>query len=48
MTKILIIEDEPDIRDTLVYNFKNEGFKVKSESSGKDALFLCKTFEPDI
>jgi len=48
MTKILIIEDEPDIRETLSYNFKNEGFKVKSESSGKGALTLSKSFEPDI
>ena len=48
MTKILIIEDEPDIRETLSYNFKNEGFKVKSESSGKAALTLSKSFEPDI
>ena len=48
MTKILIIEDEPDIRDTLVYNFTNEGFKVKAESSGKNALTLSKSFEPDI
>ena len=48
MTKILIIEDEPDIRETLAYNFTNEGFKVKSESSGKGALTLSKSFEPDI
>ena len=48
MTKILIIEDEPDIRETLSYNFKNEGFKVKSDSSGKGALTLSKSFEPDI
>lgn len=48
MTKILIIEDEPDIRETLSYNFKNEGFIVKSESSGKGALTLSKSFEPDI
>ena len=25
---IYIVEDEPDLRDALVYNFKNEGFKV--------------------
>ena len=48
MTKILIIEDEPDIRETLAYNFKNEGFKVMAESSGEKALTLSKSFEPDI
>ena len=48
MTRILIIEDEPDIRETLAYNFKNEGFKVMAESSGEKALTLSKSFEPDI
>ena len=32
----------------MAYNFTNEGFKVKSESSGKGALTLSKSFEPDI
>lgn len=48
MTKILIIEDEPDIRETLAYNFKTEGFNVHAEASGKKALEICKAFEPNI
>ena len=28
--KVFIVEDEPDLRDTLQYNFENEGFKKKN------------------
>ena len=41
--KILIIEDEPDIRKTLEYNISREGYKVVSASSlseGKDQINL--------
>jgi two-component system phosphate regulon response regulator PhoB len=39
--KILIIEDEPDIRKTLEYNISREGYKVESASSlseGKEQI----------
>jgi two-component system phosphate regulon response regulator PhoB len=39
---ILIIEDEPDIRKTIEYNFLKEGFKVSSAGSlvdGRDTFF---------
>ena len=39
--KILIIEDEPDIRKTLEYNISREGYKVVSASSlseGKEQI----------
>ena len=39
--KILIIEDEPDIRKTLKYNISREGYKVESASSlseGKEQI----------
>jgi DNA-binding response OmpR family regulator len=39
--KILIIEDEPDIRKTLEYNISREGYKVVSSSSlseGKEQI----------
>ena len=41
--KILIIEDEPDIRKTLEYNISREGYKVVSASSlseGKEQINL--------
>jgi two-component system phosphate regulon response regulator PhoB len=45
MMRILIIEDEPDIRKTIEYNFVKEGFKVSvagSLAEGKK-LFLAET-----
>ena len=47
-SKILIVEDEPDIRDTLNYNFEKEGFKVLSSPDGKSALKLLENNKPDI
>ena len=35
--KILVIEDEPDIRKTLEYNLERENFIVTSASSLSDA-----------
>ena len=46
--KILIVEDEPDIRDTLNYNFDKEGFKVLSSPNGKSAIKLLEKHDPDI
>ena len=48
IAKILIVEDEPDIRDTLNYNFEKEGFKVLSSPDGKSALKLLENNEPNI
>ena len=48
IAKILIVEDEPDIRDTLSYNFEKEGFEVLSSPNGKSALKLLESNEPKI
>ena len=48
IAKILIVEDEPDIRDTLSYNFEKEGFEVLSSPNGKSALKLLESNEPNI
>ena len=48
ISKILIVEDEPDIRDTLSYNFEKEGFKVLSSADGKSALKLLESNKPNI
>ena len=47
-SKILIVEDEPDIRDTLSYNFEKEGFEVLSSPNGKSALKLLESNEPNV
>ena len=46
--KIFIVEDEPDIRETLKYNFSNEGFKVSTAPDGEEALSNIKKVLPDV
>ncbi len=46
--KIYIVEDEPDIRETLIYNFSNEGFKVFTAPDGEEALSNIKKVLPDV
>ena len=49
MTKeIFIVEDEPDLRDTLQFNFENEGFIVKSFSNGESFLEATKSDKPNL
>lgn len=46
--KIYIVEDEPDIREALRYNFSNEGFKVFTATDGEEALSNIKKVLPDV
>ena len=46
--KIYIVEDEPDIRETLKYNFSNEGFEVFTAPDGEEALSNIKKLLPDV
>ena len=46
--KIYIVEDEPDIRETLEYNFSNEGFEVFTAPDGEEALSNIKKVLPDV
>ncbi|MGN0394736.1 MAG: response regulator transcription factor [Coprococcus sp.] len=47
--KILLVDDEPDIVSLLEEVLNREGFlNIKKAYTGKCALELCKTFEPDI
>ena len=47
-TKILIVDDDPDIIEILTYNLSNEGYNVKSAVNGIEALKKAKKFIPDI
>ena len=47
-TKILIVDDDPDIIEILTYNLSNEGYNVKSAVSGIEAIKKAKKFIPDI
>ena len=43
--KILIVDDEKNIRDLLKFNLENEGYKTVDASDGKEAL---KKIDPEI
>ena len=45
---VLVIEDEPDIRETLVYNFQKENFEVNSSGKGLKGLEDIKVTKPDV
>jgi len=45
---VLVIEDEPDIRDLLSYNLQAGGFQVKTADTGTRGLALFETFGPDV
>lgn len=46
--KILIVEDELSLRETLAYNLRNQGYQVKVAADGETALNLARSFAPDL
>ncbi len=48
VSKILIVEDEPDIVELLVYNLDQAGFKTEAVFNGADALDRAKIEPPDL
>jgi two-component system alkaline phosphatase synthesis response regulator PhoP len=48
MAKILIIDDEEDIRELLSYNLKKEGFIVESAENGEAGLAILSNFKPQL
>ena len=46
--KVFIVEDEPDLRDTLKYNLENEGFSVEAFSNGEDFLSTVDKNKPNL
>lgn len=47
-TKVLIVDDDPEIIEILNYNLVNSGFITKSASNGLEAIKKAKKFIPDI
>tara|TARA_B000000437_G_scaffold71887_1_gene52223 strand:+ start:800 stop:1498 length:699 start_codon:yes stop_codon:yes gene_type:complete len=45
---IYIVEDEPDIRETLAYNLSQEGFKVSEFSDAESCLDKIQKKKPDL
>jgi DNA-binding response OmpR family regulator len=46
--KILVVEDEAILRETLAYNFGREGFAVEQAADGPSAIALARTAKPDV
>ena len=46
--KVLVIDDEPDIVELLKYNFKKEGYDVRTATDGFKAVEIAKEFVPDL
>jgi len=45
---ILVVEDEPSLQETLVYNLKKEGYKVEAVGDGLVALESARRLKPDL
>ena len=45
---ILVVEDDPDIRELVSYNLGKEGYTVAAAESGERALELLPTANPDL
>ena len=46
--KILIIDDEPDIRILIKYTLEKEGFLVDTAENGEEGIIKAKQFLPDL
>lgn len=44
--KILLVDDEPDVREFLSYNLKKQGFDVYQSGNGVEALKVSNTIKP--
>ncbi len=45
---VLLVEDEPDLNQTVAFNLDSEGYSVESAFNGKDALKLIEEKIPDL
>ncbi len=48
MPKILIVEDEAPLAETIAYNLREEGYKVCSAADGHGALAMLRSEKPDL
>lgn len=46
--KVLIVEDEQSLQETLVYNLTKEGYKVEAVGDGNVALDIARKMRPDL
>lgn len=46
--KVLIVEDELSLQETLAYNLKLDGYIVENTGNGLDSLRIAREFRPDL
>lgn len=46
--KILLVDDEEDIREFVGYNLRQQGWEVATAASGREAIKLAISFKPDL
>lgn len=46
--KILIVEDEPTLQETLAYNLSRQGYTVETAGDGQAAIDVARTQQPDL
>ena len=46
--KILVVEDELALQETLAYNLKKEGYTVETVGDGRSALDIARSLKPDL
>ena len=47
-SKILVVDDDPNISDLLKMYFENEGYEVKVANDGAEGINFFKMYEPDL
>ena len=45
---ILVVEDEPSLQETLVYNLEKQGYSVEAAGDGRRAIEVARRLNPDL
>jgi two-component system phosphate regulon response regulator PhoB len=48
LATVLVVDDEPDIREVLQYNLRSSGHEPVLAATGKEGLELCRRQRPDL
>ena len=46
--RVLVVDDDPDIRELLFTALEDDGFEVVPAGNGQEALAIIETFRPDV
>ena len=46
--RVLVVEDDSDIRSMIVALLQDDGFEARSVASGREALALAESWRPDV